>query len=169
MFTEYLLNLGHKKIGYLDRRVDKSHSVARREGYLLALKKYNIEIKDELIIRSGFSCVDGFNAAIYFLKLKEKISAILTFGDFAAMGAIRYIFNEGLNVPKDISVIGFTDMPICPYTRPSLTTIQYPVFEIAKASCEILLSKIKNPNASGIKKIILKPKLIIRESTAQHE
>lgn len=167
--TEYLINLGHKKIGYLDRRVDKSHSVARREGYLLALKKYNIEIKDELIIRSGFSCVDGFNAAIYFLKLKEKISAILTFGDFAAMGAIRYIFNEGLNVPKDISVIGFTDMPICPYTRPSLTTIQYPVFEIAKASCEILLSKIKNPNASGIKKIILKPKLIIRESTAQHE
>jgi len=167
--TEYLIKLGHKNIGYLDRRIDKSHSIARRKGYLLALEKYNIEVKKDLIIRSGFSCVDGFNAAIYFLNHKEKISAILTFGDFAAMGTMRYIFNKGLSVPEDISVIGFTDMPICPYTRPSLTTIQYPVFEIAKASCEILLSKMKEPKTTDIKKVVLEPKLIIRESTAKHK
>lgn len=167
--TEYLVKLGHKNIGYLDRKVDKSHSIERKKGYLLALEKYNIEAKDGLIIRSGFSCVDGYNAASYFLKYKEKISAILTFGDFAALGAMRHIFDEGLNVPKDISIIGFTDMPICPYTRPSLTTIQYPVLEIAKASCEILLSRIKEPDAYGAKKVVLQPKLIIRESTAKHE
>ena len=167
--TEYLIKLGHKNIGYLDRKEDKSHSIERKKGYLLALEKYNIEVKDELIIRSGFSCVDGYNAASYFLNSKEKISAILTFGDFAALGAIRYVFNKGLNVPKDISIIGFTDMPICPYTRPSLTTIQYPVLEIAKASCEILLLKIKEPDNSETKKVVLEPKLIIRESTARHE
>ena len=167
--TEYLVKLGHKNIGYLDRKVDKSHSIERKKGYFLALEKYNIEAKDGLIIRSGFSCVDGYNAASYFLKYKEKISAILTFGDFAALGAMRHIFDEGLNVPKDISIIGFTDMPICPYTRPSLTTIQYPVLEIAKASCEVLLSRIKEPDTSETKKVVLQPKLIIRESTAKYE
>jgi len=166
--TEYLIKLGHKNIGYLDRKVDKSHSIERKKGYLEALEKNNIAIKEELMIRSGFSCDDGYSAAKYFLGCKEKISAILTFGDFAALGAIRYIFDEGLTVPEDISIIGFTDMPICPYTRPSLTTIQYPVLEIAKASCDILISRIKEPDTSKIKKIMLETKLIIRESTAQH-
>lgn len=166
--TEYLIKLGHKNIGYLDRKVDKSHSIERKKGYLKALEKNNIAIKEELMIRGGFSCDDGYSAAKYFLGCKGKISAILTFGDFAALGAIRYIFDEGLTVPEDISIIGFTDMPICPYTRPSLTTIQYPVLEIAKASCDILISRIKEPDTSDIKKIMLEPKLIIRESTAQH-
>lgn len=166
--TEYLINLGHKNIGYLDRKIDKSHSIERKKGYLSALEKHNIKVKDELIIRSGFSCVDGYDAASYFLKFKERVSAILTFGDFAALGAIRHIFDEGLNVPKDISIIGFTDMPICPYIIPSLTTIQYPVLEIAKASCEILLSRIKEPDTSETKKVVLKPNLVIRESTAKY-
>ena len=166
--TEYLIKLGHKNIGYLDRKVDKSHSIERKKGYLEALEKNNIAIKEELMIRGGFSCDDGYNAAKYFLGGKEKISAILTFGDFAALGAIRYIFDEGLTVPEDISIIGFTDMPICPYTRPSLTTIQYPVLEIAKASCDILISRIKKSDTSKIKKIMLQTKLIIRESTTQY-
>lgn len=166
--TEYLIKLGHKNIGYLDRKVDKSHSIERKKGYLSALEAHNIGVKEELIIRSGFSTEDGYNAAKYFLKNKEKITAILTFSDFAALGAIRYIFDQGLSVPEDISIIGFTDMPICPYTRPSLTTIQYPVLDIARASCDILLSRIKEPDDFK-KKAVLKPKLIIRESTAKQK
>src|SRR4030065_2638035 len=65
--TEYLINLGHKNIGYLDRKIDKSHSIERKKGYLSALEKHNIKVKDELIIRSGFSCVDGYDAVSYFL------------------------------------------------------------------------------------------------------
>lgn len=166
--AEYLIKLGHKNIGYLDRKVDKSHSIERRKGYLSALKKYNIEIKDELMIRSGFSCEDGYDAAKHFIKCKERVTAILTFGDFTALGAIRSIFDEGFKVPEDISIIGFTDMPICSYTRPSLTTIQYPVMEIAKVSCDLLLSRIKEPDDFKKKKVVLKTKLIIRESTGEH-
>ncbi|MBM3708262.1 MAG: LacI family transcriptional regulator [Actinobacteria bacterium] len=165
--TEYLIKLGHKNIGYIDRKTPKSHSIERKKGYIEALKQYKIEPKEEFIIKSGFSCFDGYNAAKYFLQCKEKITAILTFSDFAALGAIRYIFDNGLEVPDDISIIGFTDMPICEYTRPSLTTIQYPVAEIAKASCDILISRIKNQTTDEIKKVLLEPKLIIRESTAQ--
>lgn len=166
--TEYLIKLGHERIGYLDRRVDKSHSIQRKKGYLSALKKHNIKSREELIIRSGFSCEDGYNAGKYFFDLKERPSAILTFGDFAALGAMRYIFDNGLSVPEDISIVGFTDMPICRFTRPSLTTIQYPVLEIAEASCNILISRIKEPNGFDKKKVILKPKLIIRESTSEY-
>lgn len=167
--TEYLIGLGHRRIGYLDRMVDKSHSIERKKGYLSALRKNNIEIREELIIRSGFSCEDGYKATKYLINLKESASAILTFGDFAALGSIKYIYDKGLSVPDDISIIGFTDMPICDYTRPSLTTIKYPVSEIAKASSNILLSRIKEPNGFHKKKIILKPKLIIRESTAKRK
>lgn len=166
--TEHLIKLGHKNIGFVDRKVDKSHSLERKKGYLLALEKYNIQIRDEFIFRSGFSCEDGYNAASYFLNINDKISAFLIFGDFAALGAIKYVFNKGLNVPKDVSVIGFTDISICPYTIPSLTSIQYPILEIAKTSSELLLSKIKNTNLLEIKKIILKAGLVVRESTGSY-
>lgn len=165
--TEYLIKLGHERIGYLDRLVDKSHSVQRKKGYLSALKKHNIKIIDKLIIRSGFSCEDGYKAGKYFLDLDERPSAILTFGDFAALGAMRYIFDNGLSVPENMSIVGFSDMPICTFTRPSLTTIQYPVLEIAEASCNILISRIKNTSGFDKNKVVLKPKLIIRESTAE--
>jgi DNA-binding LacI/PurR family transcriptional regulator len=164
--TEYLINLGHKNIGYMDRRVDKSHSLERKKGYLLALEKYNLPVRDEFIFKCGFSSEDGYKTASYFLNRKEKISAILTSGDFAALGLIKCIYNEGLNVPKDISVIGFADIPICPYTIPSLTSIHYPVSEIVKASSDILLSKIENPDLSEVKKIALKTNLIVRDSTS---
>lgn len=109
--TEYLIKLGHKNIGYMDRRVDKSHSLERKKGYLLALEKYNLPIREEFIFKCGFSSEDGYKAASYFLNRKEKITAIQTSGDFAALGLIKYINNQGLDVPKDISVIGFSDIP----------------------------------------------------------
>jgi DNA-binding LacI/PurR family transcriptional regulator len=166
--TEYLINLGHKNIGYMDRIVDKSHSIERKKGYLLALEKYNLPCCEEFIFRGGFSSEDGYNAAHYFLNRKDKVSAILTSGDFAALGSIKYCYNNSLNVPKDISIVGFSDIPLCPYTMPSLTSIHYPVTEIVKASSEILLSKIEDPSLSEIKKIVLKAKLIIRDSVTSH-
>ncbi len=165
--TEYLIKLGHRRIGYLDRQIDKYHSIERKKGYLLALKKNNIEIREELIIRSGFSCEDGYKAGKYFMDCKERPSAILTFGDFTALGAMRYVFNNGLSVPEDMSIVGFTDMPICAYTRPSLTTIQYPVQKIAEVSSNILLSRIKETESINKKEVVLKSKLIIRESTSK--
>ncbi len=163
--TEYLIKLGHENIGYLDRKGDKAHSLERKNGYLSALRKHGIKIDKDLIIRSGFSCQDGYNAANYFLENHRKVTAILTFGDFSALGAMRCIFDSGLRVPEDISVIGFTDMPICPYSYPSITTIQYPVSKIANETCQLLLKRINGHGKIKRKRIILKPKLIIREST----
>jgi len=162
--TEYLIKLGHKSIGYMDRMVDKSHSIERRKGYLLALEKYNLPVKDELIFRCGFSSEDGYKAANYFLNLNLKVTAILTSADFAALGVIKYINNVGLSVPKNVSVIGFSDIPICPYTIPSLTSIHYPVTDIVKASTNILLSKIEDPSLVETRRVTLKANLVIRDS-----
>lgn len=89
------------------------------------------------------------------------------FSDFAALGIIRYIFDQGLKLPEDISIIDFTNMPINDYCRPKLTTIEYPISKIAKFSCEILSDKIDNKNLTERRKIKLKPELIIRESTGR--
>ena len=163
--TEYLIKLGHVNIGYIDRKVDKYHSLDRKKGYEDALNHYGLSLDNNLITRGGFSCEDGFKATNLLLRNKN-ISAILTFGDFAALGAIRAIIDKGLKVPEDISVVGYTDMPISAFVVPKLTTIHYPIKKIAKSAGELLLLRIKEPDIKEIKNIVLEPRLVIRESTS---
>lgn len=163
--TEYLIKLGHVNIGYIDRKVDKYHSLDRKKGYEEALNNYGLSLKNNLITRGGFNCEDGFKATNLLLHNKN-ITAILTFGDFAALGAIRAIIDKGLKVPEDISVIGYTDMPMSAFVIPKLTTIHYPIKKIAKAIGELLLLRIKEPDIKEIKNIVLEPRLVTRESTS---
>ena len=95
-----------------------------------------------------------------------KVTALLTFGDVSAVGAIRAINESSLEVPKDISVIGHVDMSICEYVTPRLTSIKYPVTEMAKVATELLFDRLRENNETAPKKNVTLPlKLVIREST----
>lgn len=166
--VQYLIDNGHRVIAFIDRFVDKSHSVDRRNGFLKALEKNNLSLKDGLIIRGGFSFEEGYKNAKDILEKLPEVTAIITFGDISAVGVIKALNENGLKVPEDVSVFGHIDMDISNFVIPRLSTIRYPIREMAESATEILFDRLgKNKMDLPLKEIVLPLKLIIRESTGK--
>jgi LacI family transcriptional regulator len=165
----YLIRMGHKHIGYVDRMVAQSHSVAQRQGYLDALRDNGIKENPDYIINArGHYYKAGSEAAQAIMQNKE-ISAIACYYDPIAFGVIRGLLDLGYRVPDDVSVVGYDNMLFTSATWPALTTVDTPVTETADAACELLRQRIeekkkKNYTRPGYRHITLPPKLVIRES-----
>lgn len=165
--TKYLINLGHRNIAFIDRRSDKYHSVERRRGYIKALKEHKIEIESDLIIRGGLLCISGFEIVRTILKRKIKVTALLCFEDFEAIGAISAVKKSGLEVPKDLSIIGYGDLSFSEYIFPELTTIRIDISQLAIEAIRILKLRIRNLNVKKPITRLISPELIIRKSTSK--
>lgn len=164
--TLHLINLGHKRIGYIDRPVSLPHSIERLNGYRKALKEHGIRQDDNIVKCTGFNYINGSEAMERLLKQKPDITAVMAFNDTIAIGVIRSIYDSGLKVPDDISVIGFDDIELCSFITPRLTTVHFPKYKMAEAAVDLLLKRIENPEIRKPVKKILPLRLIIRESTS---
>lgn len=124
--TQYLLELGHRKIGFIEGVVNSKNSYERKAGYLEALKQYGCRPDKKWIINGDFTQEAGAKGVQAFFSLSDPPTAILTANDFTAIGALHEAKNLGLKIPKDLSVIGFGDIPIASMTDPPLTTVRAP-------------------------------------------
>jgi DNA-binding LacI/PurR family transcriptional regulator len=135
-------------------------------GYKDALKKYNIELDEELIIPYNLD-LDKVKIYInHFLNLESPPDALFAINDPTAVEAIQAIKKRGLKVPKDISVVGFSDDYTSKFIDPPLTTVSQPVNDMGMTAAQLLIDQI-NRDVSEWKSIIkvLKTELIIRKST----
>lgn len=162
--TEHLINNGYRNIAHIAGNEQLAFTQNRLQGYLEALKKHNIPVREEWIIYSGFSQQCGEEDTLKLLQLPEPPEAIFAVNDRKAVGAIIALKNSGLRVGKDVGVIGFTNDPISTIIDPALSTIEEPAFEIGKMSCELLIKHIGNKKILP-KEIILPSNLIVRESS----
>ncbi len=164
--AEHLLHLDHKKIGYISRPITLSHSHGRLEGYRKALQDHGIEFNSSIVTSPrGFTLMDGYEAAKHLLQTNTGITAICTYNDIMAIGAIRYCIETGYHVPEDISIVGFDDIDEAAFTCPSLTTIHLPKYEMGQMGARMLFSLIEKKEIDAN---LLKPLdvfLTIREST----
>ena len=163
--TKHLIDLGHRRIGYIRRPVDLSHSRSRYEGYQAALTEHGLPLDDTLIVFGGFIFEDGYRALRELLALPERPTAIVAYNDMMAIGALRALYEMGLHVPGDISLVGFDDIAQASYTCPSLTTIFLPKYEMGQHGADLLISLIEKRDPPPDLQILLDVKLIIREST----
>lgn len=162
--TEHLINNGYTRIAHIAGNKHLSFTQNRLSGYLEALKKHNLPIRQEWIIYSGFSQQCGEEDTHELFKLQEQPDAIFAVNDRKAVGAIITLKKEGYHVGKQIGVIGFTNDPISTIIEPSLSTIEEPAFEIGKESCELLIKHIANKKILP-REIILPSTLIVRDSS----
>ena len=162
---KYLIGLGHKNIGYIDRFSPHYHSTERKKGFKDALAERGIIFDDENVLEGGLSYDKGAETVKKLIQKNKKITALFSFNDINALGAIRGLNDIGLKVPGDVSVMGIDDIIISSIFIPSLTTIRYPVKEMVDEASRILLNRIKQPVFKKNKEIIIKSELIIREST----
>ena len=158
--TNYLLNKGHRKIGFIGvDEIDRAVGYQRRRGYEAALKEHGIDVDRNLISIGNFE-ISSVDASMRKL-MKENPTAIFAVTDNLAVGAINYLLKNGYRVPEDISVVGEGDSGIAEIYNPGLTTIKYQYLESGEESARVLMRILKTDKSE---KKIMNYRLVERES-----
>lgn len=159
--TNYLLELGHRKIIFLSDYIQKiSSGYQRIAGSKRAMEEHGLTLTEEYIHYGPITYESGYEATKYFIEQKLDFTAIFAFTDEIAIGAMAALFDFGLHVPEDVSVLGFDDLLVAARIRPALTTIHQPMKSIILKTLELFsqpVSEIKS-------EISLPNKIIERES-----
>ena len=127
-----------------------------------------IKFDSNLLIISELNNQAGIDAAHAIMKMKSRPDGLFTANDTSAVAAICELQKAGIRVPDDIAVVGFNNEPISQVIKPNLTTIDYPAREIGEIAATSLISKLNNTEAISLSTIVLKHKLIVRESTLKN-
>ena len=163
--TEHLASQGRKRIAFITGTERNIVSNERMEGYRQALTQHGLKFSESLVSQGGLTPECGYRAMQRLLELKTKPDAIFAFNDMVAIGAIRACSDSGLNIPRDIGVVGFDDIPIASYYEPPLTTIRQPVTKMGREGVKMLLKMLGDkPAKNSGRNTILKPELIVRKS-----
>jgi LacI family transcriptional regulator len=161
--TQHLVDLGHRRIGYINGMEDWIEAQNRLAGYREVLVEHGLPV-DEALIRHGNWGVDsGHDAAQELLALEERPTAIFAANDIMALGAIYAIQKAGLEVPADVAVVGYDDRDFAAWIKPALTTVRMPSYEMGQAAARLLLEQINNEEMEDATQI--SGSLIIRESS----
>lgn len=162
--VEYLISLGHRRIGMITGPLGVILSKDRVKGYYQALNLHEIPIDGVLIQEGNFSVKSGYETMLKLLALEAPPSAVFATNDEMAVGAIKAIKQKGLSVPKDISVIGFDDIPLCELIETELTTIVQPKYDMGYQAMRMMLSIIINKGNLTRKQIVLPHRLMVRKT-----
>lgn len=166
MAAKYLIDLGHKRIAFVSGSIQNSPINSRRyAGYRRALEEAGLSATEDLLFICPADYNGGYAAAQKIVQDKTGITACFADADILAIGLLKGFAESGVQIPQDISVIGFDDIQFCRLVTPGLTTIKQNIIHKGAVSAQILLEDI----ADSLKEkqtVILKPELVIRQSTA---
>ncbi|HEY8541844.1 MAG TPA: LacI family DNA-binding transcriptional regulator [Pseudothermotoga sp.] len=156
--TDYLIETGHRSIVYLSGERNTSSAKERLRGFMNSVYKH--DIKDFQVMYGKFTFESGYELT---KKLKKIPDAIVGGNDLVALGAIEALSQMGYSVPDDVSVVGFDDMFYSKYSKPSLTTVRQPIYEMGYTAGKILWQVLSQEN---IKKnsVILQTQIVVRET-----
>lgn len=161
--TEYLLELGHRRIGFITGSMDLGAARDRLAGFRAAMKTRHVPLEKELICEGDFQQLDGYNLGRALLALRARPTAIFASNDVMAMGVMDAVRELGLRIPDDISILGFDDIPQAVNIRPALTTVRQPLEKMGRVATQMLLDMLNDPDAS-VQRIELPTELIVRDS-----
>ncbi|WP_330992663.1 HTH-type transcriptional regulator GalS [Pluralibacter gergoviae] len=140
MATRMLLNQGHRSIGYLGSAHGIEDTRLRQAGWQQALAEAGIAASDAWVGVGSPDLQGGEAAMVELLGRNQGISAVFAYNDSMAAGALTALKDNGIQVPQQLSLIGFDDIPIARYTDPQLTTVRYPIISMAKLATELALA-----------------------------
>jgi len=163
LMTRHLLNLGHRRIGYIGHRSGGQVDTDRLDGYRSELQRSRIAFDPDLVLHADATPETG-RAAMQRLIANGRATAVFCYDDLTALGALAAAHAAGVAVPDGISIGGFDDLLLASYTAPPLTTIRQPMKEMGRRAAEILLALLQGKAAQ--KRVVFTGELIVRESTA---
>ena len=166
--VKYLIDLGHRNIAYV--RGDAQHTTFayKYRGYEKALLEANIPVSEKLIILDDPHERGGYSAGIKLLRMQNRPTAVFAANDMLAIGIMRAVYELGFKIPEDLSLVGFSDVPIAAEMHPPLTTVNQFPYNTGIIAAQTLM-KVINHQKMMQRRIILEPQLSIRESCKRVE
>jgi LacI family transcriptional regulator len=161
----HLVELGHQRIGYISPPNEQYLTRQRWQGFVKSMKAADLSIDPALVYEGDFSEKSGQLGAHFFFDLPKPPTAIICNNDRMAFGAMRAAQARGLVVGRDVSVVGFDDIPLAHYSHPPLTTLRQPTHEIGKSLFALLTSLIDREPDDSLGAMLFKPELCVRQST----
>ncbi len=160
---EYLISLGHGRIGFIGGRSDLQSAIRRQQGYEDGLRQAGIPVISELIQTGDYTRKTGYDCTKELLGLSDPPTAIFAANDQSAIGAIEAARETGLRIPEDLSVVGFDNIPQTAHTTPPLTTVDQSIDEMGYVATKMLIELIQGkPLENRLHKI--PTRLIVRDS-----
>lgn len=160
---KYLLNNGHTSIGVIAGSAGSIHSLRRLNGFQEAMFDLGIPYNPKLTVNGDWNRDSGFELAKQLVN--AGVTAIFSQNDIMAMGVIDYCMQNGIEVGRDLALIGFDNREVSTVCRPTLTTVELPLFEIGHTSASILIKKIEKEGDDISGEILLECNIIERESS----
>jgi LacI family transcriptional regulator len=165
--VEHLTGLGHRQIGLISGPLDFSVARERLEGYAAGLAHAGVAFDPGLVRIGDFRQASGHAAMAALLDdARGHLDAVFVAGDLMTLGALAAIREAELEIPTDISVVGFDDMPWASALNPPLTTIAQPATAMGEIAAQLLIDRIDGTAEAEPRNVVLDPALIVRASTA---
>jgi len=166
--TSHLLQQGCKRIVHIGGNMLRNVYSERFRGFKQALYENNVEFDQNLLFITDMSEQAGIEVAGKLLKLRPRPDGIFTANDTTAVSVIVELEKAGIKIPEEIAVVGFNNEPISQVVKPNLTTVDYPAREIGEIAATSLIGQLKNSQSSNLSTIVLKHRLIIRDSSIKN-
>lgn len=166
--TAHLIEHGHSRIGFIKGHPNQTASARRYDGFLAALQEAGLTPDPTLVQQGFFTYRSGLEASEKLLARKKPPTAIFASNDDMAAAAVSVAHRRGLDVPRDLSVVGFDDTPTATTVWPELTTIRQPIAAMAESSIELLLRSIrrKDGETKVVVDHVVAHQLVKRDSVA---
>ena len=164
----HLIELGHKRLGFISGHRFSSASTRRLEGFKQALRNCLLPVNEEDFMEGDLKMTTGAEVARQFLERDSQPTGIAIANDMMALGFLDYCKSVNLSIPQDLSVISFDDIVFSKLHGIELTTVSQHGKDMGEKAAQLILRRIKHPDAD-YKKIILEPSLIVRHTTAPYK
>jgi len=164
MAINHLLAQGHQRIGLIQLPSELADSEPCYQGYADALRAAGQAIDPQLIVEAGRAEEDGYQAMGELLSLPQSPTAVLASSDELAFGAMHALYDAGLSIGADVSLVGFDDLPLAAHTHPPLTTLRQPRRRVGEQLAALLIAAIEDRERMP-ESVTLGARLIVRRST----
>ena len=162
---EYLIEQGHREIGYIRGAYRINGFKVRGQGYQSAMRKYKLEVKNHYIITLSTTLNGAYQDMLAYLDKEPGLpTAFFVDNDMIALGAMKALQERGYKVPDDVSIIGFDDLPFSEISYPPLTTLRVPNKEMGRLAVRRLIDMIQNPGEVVVTKTEVCTKFIERQT-----
>jgi len=165
--TEYLIGLGHRRIGFIMGHPDHGSSHDRLAGYQSALVRHGIDYDETLVEHGMYDYESGYVCARRLLGLSSRPTAIFASNDHMAMATLTVAHERRLEIPGDLSVAGFDDTSFAGFAWPPLTTVRQPVVEVAQLATDLLLDRLQGRDERSVSDHRLRAEIVCRASTGR--
>ncbi len=165
--TEHLIQQGLKKIIHFAGPKNQNFSSNREKGFIDAHRKYGIKVSSDQIIETGLLVKDGERVMDQLIESQNLPDGIFAVNDPTALGAMKVLKRNGIRIPQDIAIVGFSETPIAELVQPSLTSVVQPTHQMGEVAAELLLKQIESNSFNIPETVVLSGRLNVRESSVK--